>query len=149
MPRKRRRRIAGGKLEDDVLSQARGLGLGMTLANQYFGQLPEAIKAAVLGTVRTTVAFAVDQDDAKLLEKRYAPLTADDLAGLSRYEVAARCCVDGQTLSPVTLSTLPPDPLLRDPAELEANATVGGAVWLTSDISTMMTADEYSRDPDV
>lgn len=106
----------------DVLSQARGLGLGLTLANQYFGQLPEAIKAAVLGTVRTSVAFAVDHDDAKLLEKRYAPLNADDLAGLGRFEAAARCCVDGQTLPPVTLTTLPPDPPLRNPTELAATS---------------------------
>jgi hypothetical protein len=102
----------------DMLAQARGLGLGMTLANQYFAQLPQAIQAAVLGTVRTTIAFAVDYDDAKLLERRYAPLTADDLMGLARFELAARCCVDAQTLSPCTLTALRPQPPRRDAAVL-------------------------------
>ncbi|HJQ08033.1 MAG TPA: hypothetical protein VJ836_00970 [Candidatus Saccharimonadales bacterium] len=104
----------------EILSQARGLGLSITLANQYFSQLPTHIQAAVLGTVRTTLSFAVDYDDAKLLERRFAPLTADDLTGLARYELAARCCVDGQTLTPCTLTALPPDPPLRNPDGLAA-----------------------------
>lgn len=106
----------------DVLSQARGLGLGVVMANQYVAQLPAAMQAAILGTVRSTMAFAVDYTDARTLEKRFAPLTADDLQGLDRYEAAARCCVDGQTLPPVTLTTLPPGPVLRDPAELAARS---------------------------
>lgn len=102
----------------DVLSQARGLGLGLIMANQYFAQLPSVMQAAVLGTVRTTVAFAVDYDDARLLERRYAPLTSDDLRNLARFEVAARCCADGQTRAPVTLATLPPAPVQRAGGEL-------------------------------
>jgi hypothetical protein len=106
----------------DMLSQARGLGLGLCLANQYFSQLPQAMQAAVLGTARTTVAFAVDYDDARLLEKRYAPLTAEDLGGLARYEAAVRCCVDGQTLSPCTVTTLPPEPARSDAAVMAARS---------------------------
>jgi hypothetical protein len=106
----------------DMLAQARGLKLGLTLANQYVAQLPEAVKRAVLGTVRTQIAFQVEYDDAKLLESRFAPLTAADLTGLERYEIAMRPCINGQTLEPVTGVTLPlPEPM-RDVNEL-ANAS--------------------------
>lgn len=98
----------------DVFAQARGLGLGVTVAHQYFAQLPENIKAAELGTVRTQILFATEYEDAKLLEQRFAPLTSDDLTGLETYEVAARLCVGGRTLAPVTGTTLPLDKPLRD-----------------------------------
>src|SRR6185437_12609285 len=69
----------------DLLAQARGLGIGAVLANQYFKQLPEAVRLAVLGTVRSQVAFQVEHDDAQLLEQRFAPaLSASDLKGLAR-----------------------------------------------------------------
>lgn len=102
----------------DMLAQARGLGLGLTLANQYLAQLPEAVKAAVLGTVRTQVTFAVEHEDAGVLAKRFDPLTVDDLKGLGQYEIAVRPSVNGTTLAPVTGVTLPLGRALRDPAEL-------------------------------
>ncbi|MEU0537074.1 type IV secretory system conjugative DNA transfer family protein [Amycolatopsis tolypomycina] len=91
----------------DMLAQARGFKLGLTLANQYLSQLPEAVRAAVLGTVRTQIAFAVEYDDAKILERRFAPLTAADLSGLQAFELAMRPCVGAQTLAPVTGVSLP------------------------------------------
>jgi hypothetical protein len=91
----------------DMLAQARGFKLGLTLANQYLAQLPEAVRAAVLGTIRTQIAFAVEHDDAKILEKRFVPLTADDLTGLPAFELAMRPCVGAQTLAPVTGVSLP------------------------------------------
>jgi type IV secretion system coupling TraD/TrwB family protein len=95
----------------DMLAQARALGLGLTLAHQHLGQLPEAVRTAVSGTARTQVLFQLDHDDARTLSRPFAPLTADDLMGLARYEVAVRPCVDGRTLSPLTLTTLPmPEP---------------------------------------
>jgi len=90
----------------DLLSQARGMGIGAVLANQYLAQLPESVRSAVLGTVRSQVAFQVEYDDARLLERRFVPnLTVDDLMGLERFEVALRPCVDGQTVAPVTGTT--------------------------------------------
>lgn len=105
---------------NDMLSQCRGLGVSMTLANQYAGQLPEHIRAAVLSQTRTQIAFQLDYDDAKLLERRFAPLTADDLTNLETFGVAMRPSVGGRTLPPVTGTTLPlPDPI-RDPRSLAA-----------------------------
>ena len=92
----------------DLLAQARGLGVGAVLANQYLAQLPEAVRAAVLGTVRSQVAFQVEYDDARLLERRFAPsLAADDLMGLGQFEIALRPSVNGQAAMPVTGTTLP------------------------------------------
>lgn len=99
---------------NDMLSQARGLGLSLTLANQYAGQLPEQIRAAVLSQARTQIAFQLDYDDAKLLEKRFAPLTVDDLTSFDAYGIAMRPSVRGRTLAPVTGTTLPLADPIRD-----------------------------------
>jgi energy-coupling factor transporter ATP-binding protein EcfA2 len=98
-------RLASGLA--DALAQFRGLGAGFVLANQYLGQLPEPIKKAVLGTVRSSVLFQLDYDDAKALERRFAPLTASDLMHLPAYEVAMRLCEHNTTGRPVTGVTLP------------------------------------------
>lgn len=99
----------------DALSQARALGLGFILAHQYLGQLPKPMQAAVLGTVRSSMLFQLDHDDAAVLERRLAPaLTRDDLMGLEAYEVALRLCVSGQIKAPVTGTTRPLTPALRD-----------------------------------
>jgi hypothetical protein len=103
----------------DLLSQARGFGIGAVLANQYLAQLPDTVRAAVLGTVRTQVAFGVEYDDARLLERRFAPsLSADDLMGLGRYEIALRPSVNGEAVPPVTGTTLPLGVPVRDAGAL-------------------------------
>jgi hypothetical protein len=102
----------------DVLAQARGLGLGVTLAHQFVAQLPEAVKAAVLGTVQTQVVFALKRVDAQALAPDFGPLTVDDLTGLDAFEVAMRACVGGKTLAPVTGTTLSLEKAVRDGAEL-------------------------------
>jgi hypothetical protein len=92
----------------DMLAEARGLGVGVIMANQYVSQLAPEMRAAVLGTVRSQVVFQVEHDDAKLLEPRFAPtLHAADLTGLAAYEVALRLCAGNQVLSPTTGVTLP------------------------------------------
>jgi len=108
----------------DILAQARGLGVGMTLAHQYLDQLTTELRAAVLGTVRTQIAFQIESfDDARILAKRFAPaLESDDLTGLAAWEIAMRPCVNGETLTPVTGHTPPLTEPLRDSAELAAHS---------------------------
>lgn len=102
----------------DMLAQARGLGLGLTLAHQYLSQLSPEIRAAVLGTARSQLVFQLDHDDAKYLAPRFHPLTAQDLTGLGTFDIALRPCVGGSTLGPVTGHTYPLPPPTRDPMQL-------------------------------
>ncbi len=102
----------------DMLAQARGLGLSLTLAHQYLNQLPSTVRDATLGTVRTHVAFQLEWDDARTLADRFAPVSRDDLAGLNAFEFAMKPCVEGQTLPPLTGTTLPLGEPLQDATAL-------------------------------
>lgn len=95
----------------DMLAQARNLGLGLTLAHQFLGQLSKEMQASVLGTARTHVVFQLGVDDAEKLAKSFTPLTADDLRHLGVFEIAVRPSIGGATLTPVTGTTYPlPEP---------------------------------------
>jgi hypothetical protein len=102
----------------DMLAQARGFGLGLTLAHQHLGQLSPEVKAAVLSTTRSQLIFQIEAHDATELAPRFTPLTRDDLTALGPHEIALRPCVGGSTLPPVTGTTYPlPDPM-TDPTAL-------------------------------
>jgi hypothetical protein len=92
---------------ETMLAQARGLGLGLTLAHQHLGQLPKGVREAVLANARSRVIFQLAAADASALARELAPLGATDLQALGRYEVVARLSAGGQTARPVTGSTLP------------------------------------------
>jgi hypothetical protein len=103
----------------DLLAEARGLGVGVVMANQYVSQLSPELRSAVLGTVRSQVVFQVEHDDARALEPRFAPtLSTADLSGLSAYEVALRLCSGNQVLPPMTGQTLPLPDATADANEL-------------------------------
>jgi DNA helicase HerA-like ATPase len=96
----------------DVLAQARSLGLGLTLAHQHLGQLPPAVRDAVLANARSRIIFQVASSDARVLTHELAPhLTAADLQGLGPYEVVATLSVGARVAPPVTAATLPPPAL--------------------------------------
>ncbi len=110
---------------EDLLAQARGLGLALVLANQSLAQLPDSMRSAVLGIARTQIAFQCGYEDAQVLARSFGPLTADDLRGLAAHHIALKPCVDGQAARVVTGRTLPlpevPD-AVRVAAELAARS---------------------------
>jgi hypothetical protein len=83
----------------DVLAQARGLGVGLTLAHQHLGQLTVDVREAVLANARSRVVFRLPFRDARVIAEGHPELTPDDIAGLDRYEVYAALMGKG-TLRP-------------------------------------------------
>ncbi len=100
----------------DMFDQGRGLGAGFTVAHQRLGQLDDKqVRSALLNTVRSQLVFQCQREDAEVLAKSYQPhLTAADLTGLAPFEFAMRPLVNGQTLAPLTGTTLPLPPVTRD-----------------------------------
>jgi hypothetical protein len=112
----------------DVLTQARGLGLGLTLAHQHLGQLPPSLREAVLANARSRVIFQSAASDAGRLSRESAPyLTPADILGLGPYEVAVSLSAGNRIAPPATGRTLPPPPLtgMAEAARARSRARYG------------------------
>ncbi len=94
----------------DLLAQARGLGIGLTLAHQHFGQLSPELRRDVLANARSRVIFQQGIEDARLLAKGLPELEPEDLQGLPSREVVLSFAVDAEVQPAVTGRTLPLDP---------------------------------------
>ncbi|MBI4160064.1 type IV secretory system conjugative DNA transfer family protein [Candidatus Wolfebacteria bacterium] len=105
-----------------LLSESRKYGLAVHLTNQYLAQLPEAIREAVLGNVGTLMAFEVGIDDAKILEKEFEPVTANDFIGLPRFHFYIKLMINGKTSNAFSGAGLSPEP--AHPASIPARAVV-------------------------
>jgi hypothetical protein len=93
----------------EVLAQARGFGVGVTLGFQHAGQLGPQLKASTFANARTKVIFQTSADDAGQMARQLGGgLTADDLMGLSAHHAYLAACVGSEVLPPASLSTLPP-----------------------------------------
>ncbi|WP_406391392.1 hypothetical protein OG806_08310 [Streptomyces sp. NBC_00882] len=94
----------------DMFAQARGLGVGLTVAHQHLGQLPPKMKAALLANARSRVVFRPSVDDSAGLAAALGDgLSADDLALLGTHEAYARAYVPTAPGRPFLVRTLPPD----------------------------------------
>lgn len=106
----------------DALAQARGLGVGMTLAHQYRDQLPTEIRAGIDANTRNKICFGLNSKDARDTAAMAPELTAEDFMALPRYRVYASFQQNGRNTGWVMGRTLPPASALRDPAELYAQS---------------------------
>jgi hypothetical protein len=97
----------------DVLAQARGLGVGLTLAHQHLAQLHPAIRAAVLANARSRVVFATNHDDAQAIVRNAARLSPGDVVGLGRFAVYASLLTGGEPTPWASARTLPAPPPVR------------------------------------
>jgi hypothetical protein len=92
----------------DMLSESRKYGLGLFLTHQYMEQLPDEIRAAVIGNVGTLITFRIGVDDAQYLKKEFYPIFTDtDLIHLPRYSMYLKLMIDGTTSQPFSATTLP------------------------------------------
>ena len=91
----------------DALAQARSYGVGFTLAHQFLGQLPRAMREAVLANARSRVCFQLPHEDAAVLARGHGELSPVDFTSLGRYEVYASLFAGGQVTPYASGKTLP------------------------------------------
>lgn len=94
----------------DMCDQARGFGVGLTIAHTTASELGPDVRRAVFGNVRTKLVFQTTADaDARLLAGELGePVTAADITGLDTYEAIARFMAGGRTGPAFTGRTLAP-----------------------------------------
>jgi hypothetical protein len=93
---------------EDMLTQARGYGVGLTLAHQHLQQLPSDVRDAALSNTRSKIVFACSQRDASVFARELGGgLTADDLREIEAYEAVTAVFAEGRTQPPTTIALLP------------------------------------------
>lgn len=103
----------------DALAQARGLGVGFTLAHQHLDQLPKRLRAAVFANVRSRVCFQLSPDDARAVAgTSHGQLTAEDLTALPAYQAYAQLLVGGSTAPWCSVRTQPLPPVTGSAARV-------------------------------
>ncbi|MEO6703665.1 MAG: type IV secretion system DNA-binding domain-containing protein, partial [Jatrophihabitantaceae bacterium] len=93
---------------EDMLAEARGFRLSMTLAHQHLGQLSRDLHDGISANARNKIFFTASPDDGRQLARHTAPrLSEHDLAHLDAFHAAARLVVAGQATAPFTFTTTP------------------------------------------
>ncbi|WP_369042454.1 type IV secretory system conjugative DNA transfer family protein [Streptomyces sp. Midd1] len=104
----------------DMFAQARGLGVGLTVAHQHMGQLSPKMRAGLIANARNRVVFRPSSEDGSVLASVLGGgLVADDLALLGAHEAYAEVLVDHQPSEPFLIRTRQSDGrALSGPADL-------------------------------
>ncbi len=106
-----------------MLAEARGLGLGMTLAHQHLDQLGEEARHAVLANARSRVVFQLPATDAGVMARQMGTiLSADDLQGLGAFEVVCQLFAAGTTQAPATGRTRALGPISSDADDIRVHS---------------------------
>ncbi len=96
---------------EDMLAEARGYRMSMTLAHQYLRQLPPDLKEGISANARSKVIFSASPEDARELARHTTPrLSEHDLANLGKFHIAARLVLSSEEAPAFTGITekLPP-----------------------------------------
>lgn len=108
---------------EDMLAEARGYRLSMTLAHQHLGQLGKDLKEGISTNARSKIFFNASPEDARELARHTAPRVSEhDLAHLGVYHAAARLVVNGEETQPFTLATQPLPAAIRGRARIVRKA---------------------------
>jgi energy-coupling factor transporter ATP-binding protein EcfA2 len=106
-----------------MLAEARGLGLGLTLAHQHLDQLGDEARHAVLANTRSRVVFQLPAGDARVMAREMGTiLSADDLQGLGAFEVVCQLFAAGTTQAPATGRTRALSPISADASEIRTTS---------------------------
>jgi len=106
----------------DALAQARGLGVGFTLAHQHLGQLPTAMRTAVLSNARSRVAFQLGHEDATTMARGHPELMPDDFTALGAHEIYASLMAANRVTPYASAITLPLGRTTSSPSQLRARS---------------------------
>ncbi|MDZ7733881.1 MAG: type IV secretory system conjugative DNA transfer family protein [Acidimicrobiia bacterium] len=88
---------------DTMLTQARGYGVGVTLAAQHLSQLPSDVRAAAMTNARTKLVFACGRDDAGTFTREFGHgLKAEELVSIDPFEAVVAVFAGGRTQPPAT-----------------------------------------------
>ncbi|MFG1667615.1 type IV secretory system conjugative DNA transfer family protein [Streptomyces sp. Y7] len=96
---------------EDMLAEARGYRLSMTLAHQYLRQLPKELEEGISTNARTKIFFNASPEDARHLARHTEPrLNAHDLSNLDAFHVVVRPVLRGAEAPAFTAVTEPLPP---------------------------------------
>lgn len=108
----------------DAVAQARGLGVGYTLAHQHLGQLPKALYEAVMANARSRVVFQLSHRDAReFATQTRGQLQAEDFESLPAFGAYTQLLAANAVEPWVSLTTEPLGQPLRDPAVVRAQSS--------------------------
>ncbi|PIY72531.1 hypothetical protein COY87_00505 [Candidatus Roizmanbacteria bacterium CG_4_10_14_0_8_um_filter_33_9] len=108
-----------------ILSEARKYHLGLTVANQFIGQMDEEIKNAVFGNVGTMIAFRVGVTDASYIQREFQPVFGEsDLINIERFHAYMKTIVRNEPVPPFSID------MTKDIGKLkgEANDKIAEAI---------------------
>lgn len=106
----------------DALAQARGLGVGITMAHQYRAQLPREIQAGVDANARNKIVFGLNASDARDMAAMAPDLTMLDFMSLPRYHVYSNFMYYGRPTGWIQGKTFPPSGVLHTAADISARS---------------------------
>lgn len=103
---------------DDMLAEARGYRLSITLAHQHFGQLGRDLEHAISANALNKIVFRVEPDDASRIARHLSPIVvAADIVGLDSYHAGCRLLANARAESAFTIRTLPPAAVVEGRAD--------------------------------
>jgi len=106
----------------DALSQARGLGVGFTLAHQYRNQLPATLRAGVDANARNKIVFGLNAGDAHDMAAMAPELDVKDFMLLPRFGVYAQLMNGGHSTGWISGQTTPATSVIANPEQLKASS---------------------------
>jgi hypothetical protein len=108
---------------EKMMAEARGFGVGVYVATQYYGQLPDYMKDALLNNAWTKWVGRVNgPDEARLASSIFQGVDAGAIMSLPKYTWITQVAADQQPTTPFTLKAFSPLPADRlHQAYLQAN----------------------------
>ena len=106
----------------DALSQARGLGIALTIAHQYRNQLPTNLRAAIDANVHNKIIFGLNASDARDMASMSTELDSSDFMLLPRYGIYVNLQYRGRSTGWVSGRTLPPPPAIQPAFDLKVKS---------------------------